>query len=94
MIPEDQQRYIRCSLIRASTRSGDPEVHELPSARRYILASELSQSSTFDAPVFDHRSCPFLPSMSDSNPVKEANSFEKIKISSDQRYQPFLNTSE
>ncbi|GBM35858.1 hypothetical protein AVEN_134667-1 [Araneus ventricosus] len=57
---------LRGSLIRASTGSGDPEVPELPSARGYILASELSQSSTFGAPVFDHRSCPFSPSMSDS----------------------------
>ncbi|GBN34533.1 hypothetical protein AVEN_163359-1 [Araneus ventricosus] len=52
--------------IRASTGSGDPEVPELPSARGYILASEISQSSTFGAPVFDHRSCSFSPSMSDS----------------------------
>ncbi|GBL77124.1 hypothetical protein AVEN_12760-1 [Araneus ventricosus] len=57
---------LRGSLIRASTGSGDPEVPELPSSREYILASELSQSSTFGAPIFDHRSCPFPPSMSDS----------------------------
>ncbi|GBN41869.1 hypothetical protein AVEN_73999-1 [Araneus ventricosus] len=48
------------------TGSGDPEVPELPSARGYILTSELSQSSTFGAPVFDHRSCSLSPSMSDS----------------------------
>ncbi|GBN08671.1 hypothetical protein AVEN_172393-1 [Araneus ventricosus] len=53
------------SLIQASTGSGVPEVPEPPSARRYILASELIQSSTFGAQVFDHRSCPFYPSMSD-----------------------------
>ncbi|GBO19406.1 hypothetical protein AVEN_148981-1 [Araneus ventricosus] len=40
--------------------SDDPEIPELPSARGYILASELRQSSTFGAPVF-HRSCPFFP---------------------------------
>ncbi|GBM66468.1 hypothetical protein AVEN_129258-1 [Araneus ventricosus] len=42
--------------------SGDPEVPELPSD---ILASELSQFSTFGAPFFDHRGCPFPLSMSD-----------------------------
>ncbi|GBN42010.1 hypothetical protein AVEN_87616-1 [Araneus ventricosus] len=52
--------------MRASTGSGDPEVPELPSASGYILASELRQSSTFGAPVFDHRSCPSSPSTSDS----------------------------
>ncbi|GBO26078.1 hypothetical protein AVEN_158018-2-1, partial [Araneus ventricosus] len=57
---------LRGSFIRASTGSGDPEVPELPSARGHILTSELNQSSTFGAPVFDHRSCPFSPSMSDS----------------------------
>ncbi|GBM80803.1 hypothetical protein AVEN_144531-1 [Araneus ventricosus] len=57
---------LRGSLIRVSTVSGDPYVTELPSARGYILASEPSQSSTVGAPVFDHRSCPFSPSMSDS----------------------------
>ncbi|GBN91655.1 hypothetical protein AVEN_29295-1 [Araneus ventricosus] len=58
-----QNEEERGSLIRASTGSGDPEIPELPSARGYILASEISQSSTFGAPVFDHRSCPFSPSM-------------------------------
>ncbi|GBN90926.1 hypothetical protein AVEN_125982-1 [Araneus ventricosus] len=58
---------LRGSLIRASTKSGDPEVPELPSAREYILASKLSQSSTFGGPVFDHKNCPFSPSMRDSN---------------------------
>ncbi|GBM64327.1 hypothetical protein AVEN_253426-1 [Araneus ventricosus] len=58
--------FLRSSLICASTGSGDPEVPELPSAMGYILASELSQSCTFDAPVFGHSSCPFSASMSDS----------------------------
>ncbi|GBN99919.1 hypothetical protein AVEN_134080-1, partial [Araneus ventricosus] len=51
----------------SSTGSGDPEIPEIPRARDYILASELRQSSTFGAPVSDHRSCPFSPSMSDSS---------------------------
>ncbi|GBN65259.1 hypothetical protein AVEN_44075-1 [Araneus ventricosus] len=51
------------SLIRASTGNGDPE---LPSARGYILASELSQSSTFGSPAFDNRICHFSPSITDS----------------------------
>ncbi|GBM93287.1 hypothetical protein AVEN_148509-1 [Araneus ventricosus] len=65
-------RLIRCivslrgSLIRARTGSGDPEVPELPSARGVYLGIGVNQSSTFSAPVFDHRSCPFSPSMSDS----------------------------
>ncbi|GBN03316.1 hypothetical protein AVEN_249568-1 [Araneus ventricosus] len=56
-IIRESQTSLRVSLIWASMGSGDPEVPELPSV---ILASEISQSSTFGVPVFDHRSCLFL----------------------------------
>ncbi|GBM36134.1 hypothetical protein AVEN_106973-1, partial [Araneus ventricosus] len=54
------------SGARVSTGSGDPEVPELPSARGVYPGIGANSVFYLWCPLFDHRSCPFSPSMSDS----------------------------